>query len=165
MANMGNDSVLIWSGKATPEYREARRQIATRNGIAPKTEKSLDFADFFQNNPNHLVYYPVVIGTTGWWGELLETDAKIQAKIIVSPECQLYEIGLLNTETAHNLYAAEFVPKAGILQKLRDGANAIRDMIATESGAVLALMSGNELQIKRHIRAGGGEFFGRLGGY
>jgi hypothetical protein len=163
---MGMQSVLVWNGKSDAMYREARRQITLHNNSAPKTIKDIDFSTFFQENPNVLVYFPVFQNTIGWWGEMLGTNAKIQSKIIVSPECQLYEIGIASLGLPHQLYAAEIHPKTSLLQKMRELAITVKDMIATENGTVLTLLSGNnEDKIRNCIVRNGGEFFGNLGGY
>jgi hypothetical protein len=163
---MGKESVLVWGGKSDTLYRAARRQIMIRNSIAPKTVKELDFSDFFTKNPVKLAYFPVFQNTTGWWGELLGTNAKIQSKIIVSAECQLYEIGRGAPMTTHQLHAAEILPKSGLIQKIRNMAITIKDMIATDSGTVLALLSGgSEDKVRNCVKLNGGEYFGTLGGY
>jgi hypothetical protein len=163
---MGIESALVWNGKSDALYREARRQIMARNSITPKTVKEIDFSTFFIKNPDKLVYFPVFQNTTGWWGELLETNAKIQSKIIVSPECQLYEIGCSAQAAMHRLYAAEILPRTGFFQKIRGAAITIKDMIATDSGTVLTLLvGGSEDKVRNCIVGGGGEFFGTLGGY
>jgi hypothetical protein len=163
---MGIESALVWNGKSDALYREARRQIMTRNSITPKTVKEIDFPTFFVKNPNKLVYFPVFQNTTGWWGELLGTDAKIRSKIIVSPECQLYEIGRGAPTAAHRLYAAEILPKTGFFQKIRAAAITVKDMIATDSGTILTLLvCGSEDKVKNCVKLNGGEYFGTLGGY
>lgn len=163
---MGIDSVLVWNGGYDAVYREARRQIIARNKFAPKTIKDIDFSDFFESNKDALVYYPVFQGTTGWWGALLGTDARIQSKIIVSAECQLYEVGTANSSARHQLFAAEVLPRQAFFQKIRDCATTIKDMIATDSGTVLTLLSGgNETKIKSCVKGADGEYFGSLGGY
>lgn len=163
---MGRDSVLVWGGKADALYREARRRIAACGGNAPRTVRNLDFSEFFAKNTDAVVYFPVFQETTGWWGELLGTDAKIRSKIIVSPECQLYEIGLAAPMASRQLFAAEVLPKATFFQKIRDAAATIKDMIATDSGTILTLLVGNnEDKIRRFVKINGGEYFGYLGGY
>ena len=161
---MGKESVLVWNGKSDALYREARRQIAQRNNYAPRTVKDLDFSTFFTKNDDMLAYFPVFQGTIGWWGELLGTNAKIQSKIIVSPECQLYEIGTGSATVSKQLFAAEIMPKA--FRKICETATAVKDMIATDSGTILTLLVGsNENKIKNFIKSGGGEYFGCIGGY
>jgi hypothetical protein len=173
---MGKDSVLVWDGRADATYREVRRQIASRNGHAPQTAKEIDFARFFQDNSDSLAYFPVFQGTTGWWGELLGTDAKIRSKIIVSPECQLYEIGrapfaadrpLLEwPPRVRQLHVAEAMPQGKFFQKLKDAAAQIKDMIATDAGTVLTLLvGGNGDRIKNCVQSAGGEYLGSIGGY
>jgi len=156
--------VLVWNGRADSVYREARRRIAARNGCAPGTAGELDFPNFFAKNPDALAYVPVFQGTTGWWGELLGTNAKIQSKIIISPECQLYEIGTEMPAAARRLFAAEVLPKA--FKRIRETATGVKDMIATDSGTILTLLVGNnENKLKNCIKTAGGEYFGCLGGY
>jgi len=161
------ESVLVWNRKSDALYREARRQIMARNAIAPQTIKSIEFAEFFAENPHKLAYFPVFQGTRGWWGELLGTDAKIRSKIIASAECQLYEIGCGEAVMPRQrLYAAEITPRHGILQKLKDLAIGVKDMIATDSGTILALLAAaSEDKVKKCVAVSGGEFYGTLGGY
>jgi len=163
---MTMESVLVWNGKSDALYREARRQITARNSSAPKTVKELDFTDFFSGKSNSLAYFPVFQETTGWWGPLLGTDAKIRSKIIVSPECQLYEIGFEAPMASHQLFAAEVQPRTSFFRKIRESSAIIKDMIATDSGTVLTLLSGNSEPVIRNIvKTHGGEYFGYLGGY
>lgn len=163
---MATESVFVWNGKSDDTYREARRQISARNKSTPKTVKELDFSDFFGGGDDTLVYFPVFESSAGWWGPLLGTKAKIRAKMIVSPECQIYEIGRADGTVMHRLFAAEIPPTAGLLKKIRETASTIKDMIATDNGTILTLLSGNsENRLKSCIKTGGGEFFGCLGGY
>ena len=167
---LGN-SVLVWNGKADAVYKEARRQITAECNMAPKTVKELDFSDFFETNEHSLVYFPVFQGTRGWWGPLLGTAAKIRSKIIVSPECQLYEIGTdaapaASKIGANQLFVAEFLPKTSFFKKIRESSASVKDMIATDSGMILALLSGkNESRVKNCVKTEGGEFFGHIGTY
>jgi len=161
---MGRESVLVWNGKSDAIYREARRQIAAKNGIAPSTVKELDFPKFFAGSVATLAYVPVFQGTTGWWGELLGTNAKIRSKIIISPECQIYEIGTEMPAVSKRLFAAEAMPKS--FKRIRETVISVKDMIATDSGTILALLVGNnENKLKNCIKTAGGEYFGCLGGY
>ncbi|MDR2268666.1 MAG: hypothetical protein LBD94_00605 [Rickettsiales bacterium] len=163
---MARKSVLVWNGKADALYREARRQIASRMGIAPRTVKELDFSEFFDGNENAVAYFPVFQETIGWWGPLLGTNAKIQSKMIVSPECQIYEIGLDVPVASRKLFAAEVSPGSVFFRKVRETAATIKDMIATDSGTILTLLAGNsEDKIRRCVKTSGGEYFGYLGGY
>jgi len=163
---MVTESVLVWNGKSDAVYREARRQITARNNSAPKTVKELDFANFFDGKSNSLAYFPVFQETTGWWGPLLGTGGKIRSKIIVSPECQLYEIGFENPAASHQLFAAEVSPRTSFFKKIRESSATIKDMIATDSGTVLTLLTGNsETQIRNIVKTHGGEYFGYMGGY
>ena len=158
------ESVLVWNGKPDAVYREARRQITAKNNCAPRTVDGVDFSNFFAKNADSLAYVSVFQGMTGWWGELLGTNAKIQSKIVVSPECQLYEIGTGAEATAKKLFAAELLPRA--FKKVRETATTVKDMIATDSGTILTLLvSNNENKIKNCIKTSGGEYFGCLGGY
>ena len=166
------ESVFVWNGRSDAVYREARRQITAKNKSTPKTVREIDFADFFQNSDGSLVYFPVFQDSAGWWGSLLGTGAKVMSKIIVSPECQLYEIGTTNarednaSRSTRQLFAAEIPPKPTMFRKIRENGTTIKDMIATDNGTVLTLLSGNnENKIKTCIKTLGGEFFGNLGWY
>ena len=116
-----------------------------------------------------LVYFPVFQNSAGWWGQLLGTNARIRSKIIVSPECQLYEIGTgakTNDASSRQLFAAEVAPRPQAFRKIREIAATIKDMIATDNGTILTLLSGNnENKIKNCINSLGGEFLGTLGKY
>jgi hypothetical protein len=161
---MAKQSVLVWNGKADKLYREARRQITSRNDSAPRTVRELNFSDFFNGDKNALAYFPVFQGTTGWWGEMLGTGAKIRSKLIISPECQLYEIGTDEARAQRRLYAAEVMPRA--FRKLSETATTVKDMIATDSGTIMTLLvASSENKIKNCVRAHGGEYLGSLGGY
>jgi len=112
------ESVLVWNGKSTGLYREARRIIAGRTGAAPRTVRTIDFDVFFNEQPGALVYFPVFQGMNGWWGEMLGTNARIQSKMILSPECILYEIGIDGAATSRQLFAAEIIPHT--LKKVKE---------------------------------------------
>lgn len=147
-------------------YREARRQIASRDNSAPKTIKEIDFSEFFKvdSDPDKVAYFPVFEDTCGWWGQLLGTNAKVRDKIIVSPECQLYEIGRSAAAPRHKLFAAE-VP-GRFFCKLRGAASQIKDAIATDSGTIMTLVVGSgESRIKNCVHENGGLYYGPLGGY
>jgi len=158
------ESVLVWNGKSSALYREARRFIAGRTGGAPQTAKAIDFEDFFTQHPSGLIYFPVFQGMSGWWGEMLGTDARIQSKMVLSPECILYEIGMDGAATSRQLFAAEILPHT--LKKVRDSKTEIKDMIATDTGTILALFCGGaENKIRAAIKTYGGTYMGHLGGY
>jgi len=158
------ESVLVWNGKSTALYREARRFIATRTGGAPQTVKTIDFDGFFTEHPAALAYFPVFQGMNGWWGEMLGTNARIQSKMILSPECILYEIGMDGAATARQLFAAEIFPHT--LKKVKDSKTEIKDMIATDAGTILALLCGGaENKIRAAVQTNGGTYIGHLGGY
>ena len=158
------ESVLVWSSKSGALYKEARRFIAGRTGGAPQTLKTVDFEDFFKEHPGGLIYFPVFQGMSGWWGEMLGTNARIQSKMILSPECILYEIGMDGAATARQLFAAEILPHT--LKKVKDSKTEIKDMIATDSGTILALLCGGaENKIRAAVQAHGGTYMGHLGGY
>ena len=159
------ESVLVWNGGNNASYREARRQITAKNKSAPKTVKDIDFASFFSENKDALVYFPVFSTTIGWWGAMLGSEAKIQSKIIVSPECQLYEVGTVDTARKHQLFAAEILPKKDFFKEVQKTI-VIKDAIATDSGTMLALLTGGtESKIRNLVGKFKGEYFGSLGGY
>lgn len=159
------ESVLVWNSGNNASYREARRQITARNRFAPKTIKDIDFASFFIENKDALVYFPVFSTSMGWWGAMLGSGAKIQAKIIVSPECQLYEIGTSEQVQKHQLFAAEILPKSDFLKEIKKTI-VIKDAIATDYGTILALLTGgNESKVRSLVGAFRGEYLGSLGGY
>ena len=166
---MGIESVLVWPGRSDAEYREAKRQVFAKSGSVPRTMREISFADFFEGKKNAAVYFPVFEGTTGWWGELLGTGAKIRGKMIISPECQIYEISFGtgdNPAGTRQLFAAEIAPRSGFMRRFKESAVVVKDMIATESGNVLALLVGTaENRVRRSVASAGGEYLGSLGGY
>ncbi|MDR1027303.1 MAG: hypothetical protein LBL46_02715 [Rickettsiales bacterium] len=166
---MGIESILVWPGRSDAEYREAKRQVFVRSGSVPRTLREISFSDFFDAKNNASVYFPVFQGTTGWWGELLGTGAKVRGKMIISPECQVYEISKApgdNPNGTRQLFAAEIAATPGFIKRLKDGSVAVKDMIATESGNVLALLTGaGESRVRRSVASAGGEYLGHLGGY
>lgn len=129
----------------------------------------LDLAGIFAQNPDAAVYYPVFCESTGWWGELLGGDAVVTDKVIISPECQLMVI-----EAAHHarsrggtqLLAAEIYPASGFFKKMNSGIATVADMLATDTGTILALFSGkSSASFINVLESTGNSYLGCIGRY
>ena len=98
--------ILYWPRRTTgdDDYRLSRKVINTATGIMPDVmTDDLDVAGALRDNPDATIYYPVFCESTGWWGELLGSDAVVTDKLIISPECQLMVIRASSAASAaHN---------------------------------------------------------------
>ena len=59
---------LFWPKRKDADslYQIARREIAAREGLMPEMLMGfLDISEFFTENPNSVLYYPVFYGSTG----------------------------------------------------------------------------------------------------
>ncbi len=144
--------ILYWPRRTTGdnEYHLSRKVINSIAGVMPGIlTDELDLASIFAENPDAVVYYPVFCESTGWWGELLGADAAVTDKVIVSPECQLMVIKSrhhANARGGTQLLAAEIYPTSGFFKKMNSSIATVADMLATETGTILALFSGQESQ-------------------
>lgn len=164
--------ILYWPRKTTgdSEYQLARKVINNSTGMMPDVcGEDTDIADILNTNPNAAIYYPVFCGSTGWWGELLGSDAIVSDKLIISPECQLMVIE--SKESAkpsgqNQLLAAEIYPTSGFFKKMNSGIATVADMLATDAGTILALFSGkNQSQFINILESTGNSYLGCIGRY
>ncbi len=164
--------ILYWPRRTTGdnEYQLARKMINNSVGIMPDVyTDDIDIASVLDNNPNAVIYYPVFCGSTGWWGELLGGNGVVSDKIIVSPECQLMVIE--SRKNAHlcgqtQLLAAEIYPTSGFFKQMDSGIATVADMLATDSGTILALFSGrNQNRFINVLESTGNSYLGCIGRY
>ena len=164
--------ILYWprATKGDTEYCLARRVISTACGVMPTlVSDDLDLAAIFKDTPDARVYYPVFCESTGWWGELLGGAAIITDKVIISPECQLMVIqsaACARPRGATQLLAAEIYPASGFFKKMNSGIATVSDMLATDTGTILALFSGrNQSQFVNVLESTGNSYLGCIGRY
>ncbi len=165
--------ILFWPHKTTgdSDYQMARRVINTNIGVMPDViTGDMDLAAVLNENPGASVYYPVFCESTGWWGELLGSDAIVTDKVIISPECQLMVIEKQTATRKHmgpnHLLAAEIHPSSGFFKKMNSGIATVADMLATDAGTILALFSGkNQTQFVNVLEATGNSYLGCIGRY
>lgn len=131
--------------------------------------EDIDIADVLAQKPNAVIYYPVFYGSTGWWGELLGSDGVVTNKIIISPECQLMVIESekkVKLTGKTQLFAAEIYPTSGFFKKMNSGIATVSDMLATNTGTILALFSGkNQSQFINILESTGNSYLGCIGRY
>ncbi|MBQ2017192.1 MAG: hypothetical protein II208_01540 [Alphaproteobacteria bacterium] len=164
--------ILYWPRKTTgdSEYQLARKVINSTTGIMPDVyTEDIDISAVLAANPNAAIYYPVFCGSTGWWGELLGGDAVVCDKVIISPECQLMVIESKKTCKSRGrtqLLAAEIYPSSGFFRKMNSGIATVTDMLATNTGTILALFSGhNQSQFINVLESTGNSYLGCIGQY
>ncbi len=167
-------SILYWPRKTTgdADYQLARRVISTNTGLMPDVlTGDLDLAAIFAENPDAQIYYPVFCESTGWWGELLGSDAVVADKMIISPECQLMVIQSEScTRKAKSgqshLLAAEIYPASGFFKKMNSSIATVADMLATDTGTILALFSGkSQSKFINVLESTGNSYLGCVGRY
>ena len=164
--------ILYWPRKTTgdEEYQLARKVINKSTGVMPDVcADDVDIAQILEQNPNATIYMPVFFGSTGWWGELLGSDAVVSDKLIISPECQLMVIESQKNAKLHGtnqLLAAEIRPASGFFKKMNSGIATVADMLATDAGTILALFSGkNQNQFINILELTGNSYLGCIGRY
>ncbi len=164
--------ILYWPRKTTADsdYQLARKVINADAGVMPDVVTGdLDLGAIFAENPAAAVYYPVFCESTGWWGELLDGDAVVTNKVIISPECQLMVIRSSNNAQkngTHQLFAAEIHPASGFFKKMNAGIATVADMLATDAGTILALFSGkSQAQFVSVLESTGNSYLGCIGRY
>ncbi len=169
---MNTFPILYWPRKTTndTDYLLARKSISTATGVMPEIiTDDLDIGGLFTETPGAVVYYPVFCESTGWWGELLGSDAIVTDKMIISPECQLMVIRHADTPAprgCNQLLAAEIYPASGFFKKMNSGIATVADMLATDTGTILALFSGrNQNQFIRVLESTGNSYLGCIGRY
>lgn len=170
----GISPILFWSRKIRDAnlYQTARRVICADAGTMPAIiSDDFEIGNFLCDNPGAVLYYPVFADSRGWWGELLGQNAKVIGKLIVSPECQLMviqdSIASSKSQIPNNgLYAVEIFPTSAFFRKMNSGIATVLDMLATDSGTILALFSGrNQKKFKSMIESTGNMYLGSIGGY
>lgn len=164
--------ILYWprNTKGDSEYRLARKVISASTGVMPQLAgEEVDLLSIFADNPDACVYYPVFCESTGWWGELLGGDAVVTDKVIISPECQLMVIEARAHSRARGttqLLAAEIYPASGFFKKMNSGIATVSDMLATDTGTILALFSGrNPAPFINVLESTGNSYLGCIGRY
>ena len=164
--------ILYWPRKTTgdEEYQLARKVINKSTGVMPDIcADDVDIAQILEQNPNATIYMPVFFGSTGWWGELLGSDAVVSDKLIISPECQLMVIESqknAKSQGVNQLLAAEIRPSSGFFKKMNSGIATVADMLATDAGTILALFSGrNPSQFVNVLESTGNSYLGCIGRY
>lgn len=170
--------MLYWPKRRNSDsslYHDARRAISDAVGQMPGViYDSLDMCELFSKNSNTRLYYPVFAGSSGWWGELLgcgETHApRVVGNLILSAECQLMiiESGAARPTAGakRGLFAAEIYPTAEFFKKMSSSVATVNDMLATESGTILALFSGkNQAKFANLIESSGNQYLGCIGYY
>lgn len=164
--------ILYWPYKnnGDTDYQTARRIINSETGIMPQViNTDLDIADVLTNNPEAIIYYPVCCGSTGWWGELLGSNAVVVNKIIVSASCQLMVIqkqDVADKNGKNQLFAAEIHPSSNFFKKMNSSVATVADMLATDAGTILALFSGkNRGKFINILESTGNSYLGCIGRY
>ena len=167
--------ILYWPRKTTADtdYQLARKIINNMTGVMPDIMTGdVDLADIVAKNPVATVYFPVFCESTGWWGELLGTNATVTDKVIISPECQLMVIEAAGNASNYEksgknqLLAAEIYPASGFFKKMNSGIATVADMLATDAGTILALFSGkNQNQFINILESTGNSYLGCIGRY
>lgn len=167
---MSKDPILYWPYKTNgnADYQLSRKVINNETGLMPEVvSEDLDLSGIFEQNEDALVFYPVFCESTGWWGELLGSNAVIIDKMIISPECQLMVISAeshAKSHGTHQLLAAEIKPASGFFKKMNSSIATVSDMLATDAGTILALFSGkNQNQFINIIESTGNSYLGCIG--
>lgn len=169
---MKQNPILYWPRRTASDsdYQLARKVINSNFGIMPSVlSGDLDIGSIISENPDSVIFYPVFCGSTGWWGELLGADAVVTDKIIISPECQLMVIKsdtAADGRGANHLFAAEIQPASGFFKKMNSSIATVADMLATDTGTILALFSGrNQNQFINILESTGNSYLGCIGQY
>ncbi|MDR1338311.1 MAG: hypothetical protein LBJ73_04780 [Rickettsiales bacterium] len=164
--------ILYWPRKTTgdTDYQLARKVINATAGVMPQVvTDSPDVMELLAKNPGGVLYYPVFCESTGWWGELLGGGASVTDKVIISSECQLMAIettARAAKKGQNQLLAAEIYPASGFFKKMNSGIATVADMLATDTGMILALFSGkNPGQFINVLESTGNSYLGCIGRY
>ena len=164
--------ILYWPRKTTGdnEYQLARKVINNSTGVMPDVyNDDKDISEILEQNTSATIYMPIFCGSTGWWGELLGSDAVVTDKLIISPECQLMVIESqknAKSNGTNQLLAAEIRPASGFFKKMNSGIATVADMLATDTGTILALFSGkNQNQFINILESTGNSYLGCIGRY
>lgn len=169
---MNKIPILYWphETKGNNDYQLSRKVINSLTGLMPEVVvEDLDIGAIFTEKQDAVIYYPVFCESTGWWGELLGGDGVVVDKIIVSPECQLMVImpsSNAKLQGKNQLLAAEIRPSSGFFKKMNSSIATVADMLATDTGTILALFSGkNQNQFINVIESTGNSYLGCIGQY
>ncbi len=166
---MSKFPILYWPFANDEKYILARKTIGQQTGSMPEVLNELDVNGIFEKNPDATLYYPVFCESTGWWGELLGSEAKVTGKMIVSPECQLMAIEAepnSSKRESNKLLVAEIYPSSGFFKQMSSAIATVSDMLATETGTILALFSGkNQNKFVKILEATGNSYLGSIGSY
>lgn len=164
--------ILYWPRKTIndADYQTARKIINASIGTMPSViTDSLDLSSIMDSNPNSVVFYPVFCGSTGWWGELLGGNSVVVDKLIISSECQLMVIKseeCANSHGTNHLLAAEICPSSGFFKNMNSSIATVTDMLATDTGTILALFSGrNQNKFINILESTGNLYLGCIGRY
>lgn len=164
--------ILYWprKTKGDEEYQLSRKVINNQVGVMPDVcTEDIDISAFLSSHPDAVIYYPVFCGSTGWWGELLGGNAVVCDKLIISSECQLMVIKSKDNtklDGKNQLLAAEIYPSSGFFKKMNSSIATITDMLATDTGTILALFSGHSSsQFINVLESTGNSYLGCIGRY
>lgn len=165
--------ILYWPRKTAgnADYQLARKAINADAGVMPDVVGAdIDLADVVEKYADSTIYYPVFCESSGWWGELLGGVATVVDKIIVSPECQLMVIrrdgARRGVAGQKHLLAAEIHPASGFFKKMNSSIATVSDMLATDTGTILALFAGgNRSKFINIIESTGNSYLGCIGRY
>lgn len=165
--------ILYWPRKTAgnADYQLARKAINAVAGVMPDVVGAdIDLADVVAEYSDATIYYPVFCESSGWWGELLGGTATVVDKIIVSPECQLMVIrhddAARSAPGQKHLLAAEIHPASGFFKKMNSSIATVSDMLATDTGTILALFAGcNRSKFINIIESTGNSYLGCIGRY
>lgn len=167
--------ILYWPHKTRgcSDYQLARKIINETMGIMPEVVTSdVDIQEILNKQAHACVFYPIFYGTSGWWGELLGGNAIVTDKIIISSECQLMVIENENNispkkiDGKYQLMATEIRPTSGFFKKIGTDIATVSDMLATDSGTILALFSCKDKKLLINmLESTGNSFLGCIGHY
>ena len=162
--------VLYWPqrfSRDTADYQSARKKISDQFGEMPTVVyDEPDMTGFFQDNPDAELFYPVFRNSYGWWGNLIGAEPKISGQIKISKDLCLMKISASENESAKKmLLVAEVFPTAAFFKKAIAGIATPQDMIATDSGTVIGLFTGNsESNFRKAVESGGNFYLDCIGG-
>ena len=167
--------VLYWPRRTRGDslYQAARKEIFRATGQMPRIVTfEPDIQEFFAKNPPSVLYIPVFVGSTGWWGGLLGFDGekgpRITDKIILSADCQLMaiQVAVPKTPISNQLFTAEIHPSSQFFKKMNSQIAMSIDMLATDAGTILGLFSGkNKKKFAQLVESTGNSYLGCIGWY
>ncbi|MCL2018005.1 MAG: hypothetical protein FWG80_04535 [Alphaproteobacteria bacterium] len=160
-------------GRGDSLYQSARKEIFRTTGQMPRiVTTEPDIQDFFTKHPNAILYIPVFVESTGWWGGLLGADPSncpcVTDKIILSADCQLMaiQIAAQKLPMSNQLFTAEIHPSSQFFKKMNSQIAMSIDMLATDTGTILGLFSGkNRKKFTQLVESTGNSYLGCIGWY